>query len=102
MSSNGKYPEPEGWGDDGFWRDTSIDSDYETGHSSAARPRAVGRPSLGNGGYSYWADGKGWANSPGTGAATANGTRVPGVPGARGGASMRMDSFTTRAGRRVS
>ena len=96
MSSNGKYPEPEGWGDDGFWRDTSIDSDYETGHSSAVRP------ALGNGGYSYGADGKGWANSPGTGAATANGTRVPGVPGARGGASMRMDSFTTRAGRRVS
>ena len=101
MSSNGKYPEPEGWGDDGFWRDTSIDSDYETGHSSAVRPSAAVRPALGNGGYSYWADGKGWANSPGTGAATANGTRVPGVPGARGGASMRMDSFTTRAGRRA-
>ena len=57
MSSNGKYPEPEGWGDDGFWRDTSIDSDYVTGHTSAVRPSAAGRAALGNGGYSFWADG---------------------------------------------
>src|SRR5262249_50322996 len=45
-------------------------------------------------------DGKGWANSPGTGAATGNGT---GVPSARGGvgASTRMDPFAIRAGRRA-
>jgi membrane peptidoglycan carboxypeptidase len=61
----GKYPEPEGWKDDGFWRDPSIDSDYETGMTGAVRPA---RDDSGRGapGYSYWADGKGWENSPGT------------------------------------
>ena len=54
----GKYPEPEGWGDDGFWRDPGIDSDYETGLTGAVRPAGSGRPDSGTPGYSYWADGK--------------------------------------------
>ena len=62
----GKYPEPEGWGQDGFWRDPSIDSDYETGTTSAVRPRRSGGPDSGTPGYSYWADGKGWENAPGS------------------------------------
>src|ERR1700749_3046852 len=61
----GKYPEPEGWGQDGFWRDPSIDSDYETGTTGAIRPRRSGRSDSGTPGYSYWADGKGWENAPG-------------------------------------
>jgi len=67
----GKYPEPEGWGDDGFWRDPSIDSDYETGTTSAVRPSANGKGRRGSGarGYTYWADGKGWKNSTGAGVA---------------------------------
>src|SRR5215472_2698336 len=101
VSSNGKYPEPEGWGDDGFWRDTSIDSDYETGHSSAVRPSAAGRPALGNGGYSYWADGKGWANSPGTATRGGGAGGAGGARAARGGTSTRVDSFAARAGRRA-
>ena len=35
-----KYPEPEGWAKDGFWRDPGIDSDYETGLNGAVRPVA--------------------------------------------------------------
>jgi membrane peptidoglycan carboxypeptidase len=62
----GKYPEPEGWGDDGFWRDSGIDSDYETGLNGAVR--TDGNGPRGDGGYSYWADDKGWQNSPGSGA----------------------------------
>ena len=61
-----KYPEPEGWGQDGFWRDPSIDSDYETGTTSAIRPRRSGGSDSGTPGYSYWADGKGWENAPGS------------------------------------
>jgi membrane peptidoglycan carboxypeptidase len=61
----GKYPEPEGWGSDGFWRDRSIDSDYETGTSAAVRSAGRGRLRRSIPGYSYWADGKGWRNSPG-------------------------------------
>ncbi len=74
-----KYPDPEGWGDDGFWRDSGIDSDYETGLNSAVRTDRNGP--RGNGGYSYWADGKGWQNSagnapePGKGAASAGAAR---------------------------
>ncbi|HEX3517175.1 MAG TPA: transglycosylase domain-containing protein, partial [Trebonia sp.] len=64
MSSNDeKYPEPEGWGDDGFWRDPDIDSDYETGLTSPVRPAQDGPRQ--DPGYSYWSDGKGWENSPG-------------------------------------
>ncbi len=69
MSSNDeKYPEPEGWGDDGFWRDPDIDSDYETGLTSPVRPAQDGPRQ--DPGYSYWSDGKGWENSPGAGAGT--------------------------------
>jgi membrane peptidoglycan carboxypeptidase len=80
----GKYPEPEGWGDDGFWRDQSIDSDYETGTTGAARPARNGTRRRGSGtpGYSYWADGKGWKNSPGLAAngVSANGSAARGGP----------------------
>ena len=67
----GKYPEPEGWGDDGFWRDSGIDSDYETGLNGAVR--TDGNGPRGNGGYSYWADDKGWQNTPGSGAGSRRG-----------------------------
>src|SRR3984957_7356151 len=67
VSSNGdKYPEPEGWGDDGFWRDPAIDSDYETGLTSPVRPAQDGPRE--DPGYSYWSDGKGWENSAAPGA----------------------------------
>jgi membrane peptidoglycan carboxypeptidase len=59
-----KYPEPEGWGEDGFWRDSGIDSDYETGLNRPIRTDSNGP--RGGGGYSYW-DGQGWQNSPGSG-----------------------------------
>jgi hypothetical protein len=39
-SSNGSYPEPEGWGNDGFWADSGIDADYETGLIGAVPPDA--------------------------------------------------------------
>jgi membrane peptidoglycan carboxypeptidase len=77
----GKYPEPEGWGDDGFWRDSGIDSDYETGLNGAVR--TDGNGPRGNGGYSYWADDKGWQNSPGSGA----GARGAGKDAPRGDAT---------------
>jgi membrane peptidoglycan carboxypeptidase len=64
---DGKYPEPEGWGEDGFWRDSGIDSDYETGLNRPVRTDRNGPP--GSGGYSYWSDGKGWQNSQGNGSA---------------------------------
>jgi len=66
-SNDEKYPEPEGWGDDGFWRDPEIDSDYETGLTSPVRPAQDGPRQ--DPGYSYWSDDKGWENSPGAGAA---------------------------------
>ena len=86
----GKYPEPEGWGKDGFWRDPNIDSDYETGTTSAIRPRRSGGSDSGTPGYSYWADGKGWENAPGSPppAAAAGGLTASGAPGgASGGAA---------------
>jgi membrane peptidoglycan carboxypeptidase len=67
-SNDDKYPEPEGWGDDGFWRDPAIDSDYETGLTSPVRPAPDGPRE--DPGYSYWADGRGWESSPGTGTGT--------------------------------
>jgi membrane peptidoglycan carboxypeptidase len=83
----GKYPEPEGWGDDGFWRDSGIDSDYETGLNGAVRTDRNGP--RGDGGYSYWADDKGWQNSPGKASAKGNGagdaTRADYSAGAAGG-----------------
>jgi membrane peptidoglycan carboxypeptidase len=93
--ANGRYPDPEGWGDDGFWRDSSMDSDYETGLNKAVRTNGNGP--RGNGGYSYWADGKGWENSPGNGTAAGNGSgrrNGGGRPGA--GAHTRLDSHATR------
>ena len=83
----GKYPEPEGWGKDGFWRDPSIDSDYETGTTSAIRPRRGDGSDSGTPGYSYWADGKGWENAPGSPppAAAAGGLTASRTPGGRSG-----------------
>jgi membrane peptidoglycan carboxypeptidase len=65
-SSNDSYPEPEGWGKDGFWADSSIDADYETNLTGAVRPAPGPHEDLG---YSYWSDGKGWENSAGVNAA---------------------------------
>ena len=87
----GKYPEPEGWAKDGYWRDPSIDSDYETGLTGAVRPAASDRGKS-DGGYSYWSDGKGWENSPGSGGTPGNESA-----GAGGAHSTRMDSYATRA-----
>ena len=87
----GKYPEPEGWAKDGFWRDPSIDSDYETGLTGAVRPAASDRGKS-DAGYSYWSDGKGWENSPGSG-----GTSGSESAGAGGAHSTRMESNATRA-----
>jgi membrane peptidoglycan carboxypeptidase len=61
-SSNGSYPEPEGWDKDGFWADSGIDADYETGLTGAVRPTTGPHDDPG---YSYWSDNKGWENSPG-------------------------------------
>jgi membrane peptidoglycan carboxypeptidase len=58
------YPAPQGWQDDGFWRDPSIDSDYETGLQNPARPPAGGYRQ--DAGFSYFSDDAGWQNSPGT------------------------------------
>ncbi len=102
----GKYPDPEGWGDDGFWRDSSMDSDYETGLNKAVRTN--GNSPRGDGGYSYWADGRGWKNSPGGGPA-GSGPAGSGSRRHRGGSNghgtgngsgtespTRMDSDATR------
>jgi membrane peptidoglycan carboxypeptidase len=62
-SNDDKYPEPAGWGDDGFWRDPDIDSDYETGLTGAIPPEPEGPRE--DPGYSYWSDDRGWQNSPG-------------------------------------
>jgi membrane peptidoglycan carboxypeptidase len=75
-SNDDKYPEPEGWGDDGFWRDPSIDSDYETGITGPVRPAPEGPRE--DPGYSYWADGKGWESSPGGGGGAGGGGPRPG------------------------
>ena len=76
MSSNDdKYPEPAGWGDDGFWRDPDIDSDYETGLTSAVPPAQDGPHQ--DPGYSYWSDDRGWENSPGLAADAPSGGASP-------------------------
>ncbi len=91
-AGDGSYPAPEGWEAGGFWRDSSIDSDYETTMQRAVPPSGPHDAP----GYSYWADGRGWENSPGSNppgpgsaaapAAAAYGsqTAVYGGPGARG------------------
>ena len=72
-----QYPAPEGW-NDGFWRDSAMDSNYETGMQSAVRPDSGPHESPG---YSYFSDGRGWENEPGSG----TGPRP--VPGAGGGST---------------
>ena len=37
-----QYPAPEGWQTGGFWRDSAIDSNYETGNLAAVRPPSDG------------------------------------------------------------
>ena len=37
-----RYRAPEGWGNDGFWRDSSIDADYKTTTHRAIRPGGDG------------------------------------------------------------
>ena len=60
--SAANYPAPEGWGNDGFWRDSAIDSNYETGMQRAV-PTANGPHE--EPGYSYFSDGRGWESKPG-------------------------------------
>ena len=67
-----QYPAPEGWSNDGVWRDSAIDSNYETTTQRAVRPDAD--DSREEPGYSYWADGKGWESKPGPNAQLAAGT----------------------------
>ncbi|HLH82785.1 MAG TPA: transglycosylase domain-containing protein [Trebonia sp.] len=83
------YPAPEGWANDGFWKDPGIDADYETGLIGTARQGSRGR-AAGDGGYSYWSDGQGWRSSP-SGSAPGNGR------GAAGPSGARPDPFATRA-----
>ena len=63
-----------------------MDSDYETGLNGAVRDSDA---PLGNGGYSYWAEDKGWQSSPGASSpgTSSQGTGAsPGPRGARRGA----------------
>ena len=85
----GQYPAPEGWGDDGFWRDSAIDSDYETGLTNAVRqPKGGPRDEPG---YSYFADGKGWQSSPGKSAQAGDATSLDATRAALGaGGGMGM------------
>ena len=62
MGGSAKYPEPEGWGNDGFWRDPAMDANYETGMQSAVRPESGSHEDPG---YSYFSDGRGWESTPG-------------------------------------
>ena len=89
-SSNDSYPEPEGWGKDGFWADSGIDAEYETRLTGAVRPDA-GPPE--DPGYSYWSDGKGWEVSPGANAgdATQLDSARAAFPGGAPGDPTRMD-----------
>ena len=57
-----RYPAPEGWDQQGFWRDSSIDSDYDTGLHNPVPPHAGS--SREEPGYSYFSDGAGWQSSP--------------------------------------
>ena len=81
-----KYPAPEGWGNDGFWRDSAMDSNYETGMQSAVRPP------IGSGddpGYSYFSDGQGWQSAP---AEPARQSTQPPDDGAAGATSIGATS----------
>jgi membrane peptidoglycan carboxypeptidase len=73
-----RYPAPEGW-NDGFWRDSAMDSNYETGVQGPVRPPG------GSGddpGYSYFSDGRGWENKPGANPWPGQVPPGPGAPGA--------------------
>jgi membrane peptidoglycan carboxypeptidase len=59
---SGEYPAPEGWSNDGVWRDSAIDSNYETNVQRAVPPPSGSHEDPG---YSYFSDGKGWENRPG-------------------------------------
>ena len=74
----GQYPAPEGWGNDGFWRDSAMDSNYETGVQGAVPSASDAHE---NPGYSYFSDGRGWESTPGAGSATP--ARLPCLPGLR-------------------
>jgi membrane peptidoglycan carboxypeptidase len=63
--TSAKYPAPEGWGEDGVWRDSAVDSYYETGTLPPVPPD---RSPHEDPGYSYFSDGKGWENAPGANA----------------------------------
>jgi membrane peptidoglycan carboxypeptidase len=65
------------------WRDSAIDSNYETTTQRAVRP---GENPHDDPGFSYWADGKGWENNPGSGARPVVGPGGPGGPGQVSGA----------------
>ena len=58
-----RYPAPEGWENDGFWRDSSVDANYDTGVQNPVPPASSAHRE--DPGYSYWSDGSGWQNSPG-------------------------------------
>jgi membrane peptidoglycan carboxypeptidase len=90
---NAKYPDPEGWGNDGIWRDSSVDSFYETG----MQPPVDRAPGPDNG-YSYWSDGAGWLNKPGANAQPPaseppGGTFGTGATGAYGSGSGPTPSY---------
>jgi len=79
-----QYPAPEGWGNDGTWRDSSIDSNYETGVQGAVRP--AGDPHA-EPGYSYFSDGRGWESKPGENGTSAQPGQAPGA-GAAGATAI--------------
>ena len=84
-AGDARYRAPEGLGDDGVWRDSSIDADYETRTHRAIRPGGNGPH--GDPSYSYFSDGNGWRNSGN-----------PGGPGARPGQAPDATSLNaTRA-----
>jgi len=88
--NRGGYAPPEGWGDDGFWRDSSIDANYETGGLQPLDPRSRGRGG-GRGGGSREGDPRGGGRDPhngGYGRRQADPGPGPG-PGPGGGYSAR-------------
>jgi membrane peptidoglycan carboxypeptidase len=85
-----RYPAPEGWDNDGTWRDSSIDSDYDTSTQPPVRPAGDGPH--GDAGYSYFSDGNGWRNS------AKPGGRHSANPGAKPGQAADATSLdATRA-----
>ena len=76
--NSANYPAPEGWGEDGVWRDSAVDSNYETG----MLPAVPDGDSHEDPGFSYFSDGRGWENKPGANErpGQAPGAGGPGVP----------------------